>query len=324
MKRTFLIFISFLSFAAVSHAQIGNRLLRTVTNQAINSVENRANKEIEKKVDESVNKAIDNMLESDSIEKKDNAIENEAQSGTQNKTSDDESAAKVARLMKSFGVSTDIPKHKDDYKFTSQMVTLNESTDDKGTKIDPVESYISYNENNSDVLFKVNDRNNSSITIMDHENKCILVLTESEGQKSGIVTKFDPEKMAQKLSDLPTENNVEEEVVEDECKMVKTGKTKTISGFSCAEHRCETSDEIFVAWITKDRSANLNNIFRNNEWGSNFKTEGFDGMAIRYETYSKSNKSSSIMTITSFDNKKSSSFSLSGYTLSGFNLNTSK
>jgi hypothetical protein len=322
MKRSVIVFISLVFAVSVCNAQIGRNILRSAANQATNTAEDKATEKVNKEVDKGVSKFLDNLMNSaDSTKAKSEPQKTNGSNGN-GEAAGSQTANSMSKLMKSIGVSTEIPPHKEVYKFTSEMVSVTEMTDEKGKKQPPVESTIRFNDKTNDAMFKASGQDANSATIIDVENSCMLVLTESEGSKSGFITKFDPNmKASGKMPDAPQDNNAK---VEDECKMTKTGKTKTISGFVCSEYRCETASEISIAWVTKDRSANLNKIFGNSDMGKNYKTEGFDGMAIQYEFYSKTDKSSSIMTIKSIDGNKSTSHSTAGYQFTALNISGAK
>jgi hypothetical protein len=320
MKKT-TIFFSALLIISLTTTSVQAQMLRNVAkgavNQAKSSTENRAAKEVNKEVDKGVNKFIDNLIGTDESEEQPTSNERKApDDAAQN------SQANVNRFMQKLGVeTTEIPR-KEEYKFNSQIVTITESTDFDGSKNAPVELVICYNDINSDLMFNTSDQSNSQVSIVDNENKCFLVLTNDGGNKTGFATKFDPEALSQTANAMSQSGIITEQAVEEEieCKMAKTGKTKKISGFNCEEYKCENENEIETAWITKDHSINNNNIFGQTPWGSEFAKTGFDGMIIQYETKSKKDQSSSVMTVKSIDTKKSSSFSTTDYQISSFSL----
>lgn len=316
-----------LLFIMPSQAQILRNIARSAINSAKNSAEDRVEEEVDKKVENEVNKLFDKALEKDSKDKEETekVDENtsEAEPSENSGSSSRNESQDVSNFMKKLGVSTENVKHKDNYKFNSQIVTLIEVTDESGKKSDPMEYQMCLNESTSDMMMKINGGDNSSTTIIDVENSCMLILTDSEGRKSGFASKFDPNAKTTQGPEGKVEVEGENNESED-CKMTKTGNSKTISGFQCKEYKCETSDEISIAWVTKDISANNNKIFKNSNFGSNYNTEGFEGMVIQYEFKSKKDKSSTVTTVKSLDMNKSSSFSTTGYSISGFSFTPKK
>lgn len=313
MKKLLILTLCVL-FVSFTNAQILRNIARDAASHAKNTAANKASDKANEEVDKDVSKLIDNLTKEDSTKTKETKTSTTAKKDTVGSRT----SASVSNLMKSFGMSTEIPPHKDLYKFTGQITSVTEITDNKGKKGDAIESTISFDEKSSDAMFNSKISGNQSSIIIDHENSCMIMLTQNQNDKTGLISKID---LSQKGTSTQTGKDSKPE---PECKMVKTGKTQSISGFSCNEYRCETSSEISVAWVTKDYSAKTNSIFGGNSMSANYKTEGLDGMVIRYEFYSKTDKSSSIMTIKSIDMNKGSSCSLAGYQFTAFNFGQKK
>jgi hypothetical protein len=308
----------FVAFALIFVSSVNAQLLRSIANSATNHAKNAAeNKAIEKADDEAekgVNKLFDNLTKKDSTKK---AAQEKPAPNSGEQGGKDQPPQGMSNFMKSMGMNTEEVKHKEVYKFSSEITMVIQATDAKGKKQDPAEYVSRFDETSSDASFVLGNKEGSTTTtIMDTENKCMLILTESDGKKTGIASKIDPgtTKPAAEEKQGTAQKPIEE------CKFSKTGKTQSISGYSCSEYSCETSEAISIAWTTKDFSANNNKIFGSSATGKAYKTEGLDGMVIQYETHSKTDKSSSIMTIKSIDMKKSSSFSTVGYEISSFSF----
>jgi hypothetical protein len=311
MKKIYLLTLV-LALCLSGQSQILRSIVNSAKNQAVNSATNKATEKVDREVDKGVNKLFDDATKEDSIKKS-------KEKPDQNSTSQgggDQPPASMSKFMKSMGLSGEVPPHKELYKFTAQIVSVTEGTDGSGKKTEPVESTISLDEKSSDAMFRSKIQGNSSSIVMDQTNSCMIMVNESE--KSGIISKIDLSGQAGNTT------TGEATKTEDDCKMTKTGKTKSISGFNCSEYKCETATEISIAWTTKDFSAKNNKIFGNNGGGAKYRVDGMDGMVIQYEFYSKSDKSSSIMTIKAIDMNKSSSISLAGYQFTAFNIGQKK
>ena len=308
-KSIFFLIPALMLFFSPAQAQVLRSIARSAMNQAKNSVENRAEKEVDKKVDEAINKSIDKALESDSTDSKKSSQKN---SGNE----ENADSVRASKIMRSFGMSNDV-KHKELYSFTAQITMISEITDAQGEKLAPVEYAVSFNESNSDANFQFKDQTGKSTAmIYDQENKCMLMLSNGEGGKTGFATKIDVDANQSKSGKTETEA--------DDC-MKKTGNSKTISGYSCVEYRCETSDEITTAWVTKQLSSGNNKLFKNAGSGkTTYKINGLDGMVIQYETKSKNDKSVVVMTVKDINMNKASSFSTKGYQISGFSFGGKK
>ncbi len=301
-----------------AEAQILKDLARKAARQAKESVEDRASEEAEKKVeeevDEQVNKTIDKLLESDSTN-------NEEEGTTHDQPSNSGSSDRAAAIMKAMGVeTTDIP-HKDVYKFNAEIVSITEVTNENGQKETPVESKMLMNADNSDILFTMKGEKDEGVSIIDKENACALILTQKDNKKTGLAIRVNPDNPEESMDEIPGMGTKYEDPNEtvDECELKKTGKTKVISGYKCSEYRCETTDEVQVAWLTTELDSDKR--FNNMEWFNRYVNNELGGVVMSYETHSKTDQSSTIMTIKSIDWDKSNSFSTEGYEISSFSYN---
>jgi len=315
MKKLIFLLVALVVISS-ANAQILRNIARSAGSQVKNSAENRASDEVDKQVDKGVNKFFDNLVKEDTTKKSKPQPTNAPQSGQATEGGNDQPPAGLSNFMKSLGVSTEVPPHKDAFKFTGQITSVIEGTDGSGKKTDPIESTICFDEGTSDAMFRSKVQGNSSAIVMDQGNSCMIML--NEGEKTGLISKLDLSGQAGSTQTGATEKK------EDDCKMTKTGKTKSVSGYNCSEYRCENADGISIAWTTKDFGSKINKILGGSSTGTTYKTEGVDGMVIQYEFYSKSDKSSSIMTIKSIDMKKSSSISLAGYQFTALNIGMKK
>jgi hypothetical protein len=322
MNKIVLIFLSVFMFASLSsEAQFLDRLAREAVRQAERSAEERATKEVQKEVDKQVNKAIDDIVESDST-----SMDQKKANSEPTLRSDSERASAI---MGALGISTADIDFKNQYVFTSFISTISESVDADGNAQEPVESDIFMNADSKDVMFEVRAENQMSNTIFDSENKCMLILTQENGKKTGMATKIDVD---DSQDDVEAERSQPEETVpvpvsmyaedDDDCLPQKTGKSKTISGFKCYEYRCETDEEIDVIWTTKD--VKFDKKLSGLSWVESLSNSVYDGMIIRYENYSKMDKSSTVTTITSVDYNKKNIFSAGDYEISSLSFTPNK
>jgi hypothetical protein len=314
MKKLLIVTLAIILTSSLN-AQILRNIARSAGNQAKNSAENKASEEVNKQVDKSVNKFFDNLVKEDTTKKSKPQPTNAPQGGQANGGGNDQPPAGLSNFMKSLGVSTEVPPHKDAFKFTGQITSVIEGTDGSGEKTAPIESTICFDEGTTDAMFRSKVQGNSSAIVMDQANSCMIMLNESE--KTGLISKLD-------LSGQAGSTQTGTAAQEDDCKMTKTGKTKSVSGYNCSEYRCENADGISIAWTTNDFGSKINKILGSSSTGTAYKTEGVEGMVIQYEFHSKSDKSSSIMTIKSIDMKKSSSISLAGYQFTALNIGMKK
>ena len=81
------------------------------------------------------------------------------------------------------------------------------------------------------------DKDAKSTIIFDSKNSAMLILSDSDGEKTGFAMGIDPEMLAEEVEEYAEESEA------DPYKAYKTGKTKTILGYSCDEYLVE--DENF-------------------------------------------------------------------------------
>ena len=94
--------------------------------------------------------------------------------------------------------------------------------------------YDSYLSNQGmDYAMDFEDKSNKSTIIFDSENSAMLFLSDSDGEYTGFAMSIDPEAIAKQAAEYAEESET------DRYKPQKTGKTKTILGYSCEEYLVE-------------------------------------------------------------------------------------
>lgn len=141
-------------------------------------------------------------------------------------------------------------KYKDEYNFTGSIYMKMESYDKK--EVTKMDYYTYYNNSTPNAAIEVksvetpkeSDQVNS-VFIFDGENKCFIILTDAEGNKSGIISPIpsDSALKAQNTSKPVTPPTI-----------VKTGKTKVIAGYKCDEYRVTDTEAKTYSnvWASKD------------------------------------------------------------------------
>lgn len=256
---------------------------------------------------------FDNILKEDSSktkkeEKKETASSSDSEAGM---------PQSLSRLMGAMGTSANVKK-KDVYQFSSQIIMEMEMRDEDGKAMPATTSEIVFNDKNNDFGMKSNTQGAKTTFIFDYENKCTLILTDSDGKKSGLATTLNTED----LKKYAPEEGVasQEETKEDDC-FKKTGNSKKINGYSCEEYLCDSEESTIHIWTTKELDKKINRAFNSNMMGGDFsKATEMNGVAIVYHFKSKKDKSESKSTLKSFDMNKSSSVSTVGYEIMGLSL----
>ena len=217
-------------------------------------------------------------------------------------------------MMDAIGLTGNVA-YETDYSFDAyiQMEITNYK---KNGNVDNEIVYDNYlHKEDADYAMEFADGNDKSIIIFDTKNSAMLILANSDGEKTGFATTIDPEAMAERAEAYAEEN--EEDIDMDSYRPVKTGKTKQILGYSCDEYLVEDEETEVHMWV----SEKLGNEMRK-EWMNNQQTFGtmfthayaLNGMVLEYEVMEK-NGEKTIMQVTKIDMNHSHAVSTSGYTI---------
>lgn len=184
----------------------------------------------------------------------------------------------------------------------------------KNGKLDEQILYDNYlHKQDADYAMVFKDKGNQSTIIFDTKNGAMLILSDSDGEKTGFATGFDPETLAENA-----EAYVEEEEYDmDSYKPVKTGKTKNILGYSCDEYLVEDEETEVHMWVSEKLGKEMRK-----EWMKNQQTFGtmfahayyLNGMVLEYEVM-EDNGEKTIMQVTKIDMNHSHSVSTSAYAI---------
>lgn len=214
-------------------------------------------------------------------------------------------------IMSAMGLTGNV-EHEDVYHFDA-YIQMELTTYKKNGKLDDQVLYDNYlHKEDADYAMEFKDKDATSTIVFDTKNSAMLILTESDGNKTGFATTIDKEALADAV-----EEYAEEEVDPDSYKPVKTGKTKVILGYSCDEYLVEDEDAEVHMWV----SEKLGNEMRK-EWMKNQQTFGglfvhahaMNGMVLEYDVVD-SDGSKSVMQVTKIDLNHSHKVNTNGYTI---------
>ena len=118
-------------------------------------------------------------------------------------------------------------------------INKNENLKDKTV----YDSYI--NQDAVDYAMVFTDRDDKSTIIFDSKNSAMLILSDSDGEKTGFAMGIDPEMLAKEVEEYAEESEA------DPYKAYKTGKTKTILGYSCDEYLVEDEKSEAHMWVIR-------------------------------------------------------------------------
>ena len=188
-------------------------------------------------------------------------------------------------MMGALGLTDNVP-HEEVYNFDA-YIQMEISTYKKNGNLDEQMLYDNYvHKEAADYAMVFKDKDNNSTIVFDTKNNAMLILSESDGEKTGFATSVDPEAMA----DLAEEYAEEEEVDMDSYKPMKTGKTKDILGYKCEEYLVEDEDAEIHMWVSEELGKEIQK-----EWMANQQTFGamfvhayaMNGMVLEYDLIEK-------------------------------------
>jgi hypothetical protein len=312
--KTLLKFTLFAFFAiAVAQPVNGQRLLKKMQEKVQEKVEQKVEERADKKVDEAIDEQLDKIEES---------LENEADSVSGNIGSssdrDRDREQRMQNILKGIGVSGEPVPVADNYVFDHLIEMHVESFDKNGKKESEGEFITHLNPNSKSMAYQVvsGDMGNpgQGMFIIDAENGATVILSEENGEKTGIVygmgaffssigeTYEEEENLAETPETYLANPNVK-----------KTGRTKTIAGYKCEEYKFDDEETESEVWITQDLKMNTRDFF-STLFKTNLYARGVPwGYMMEATTLDKKTGEKSVMQVTRADANSNTRFNLSDY-----------
>ncbi len=213
--------------------------------------------------------------------------------------------------MEAFGLRGNVD-YEATYKFNS-YIQMELSEFNKSGKLKDKTLYDSYvNSDQVDYAMVFKDKNDRSTVIFDDKNSAMLMLTDSDGEKTGIAVAIDPETVAEEAEEYAEENNM------NNYKPQKTGKTKIILGYLCEEYLVEEEDSETHMWISEKLGNQVRKDMLSNQktFGAIFNYASYvNGMIMEYDVLDKDNGERTLMQVTGIDLNHSHSISTGDYTI---------
>lgn len=217
-------------------------------------------------------------------------------------------------IMSAMGLTGNV-EHEDVYHFDA-YIQMELTTYKKNGNLDDQVLYDNYvHKEAADYAMVFNDKDAQSIIVFDTKNSAMLILTNSDGEKTGFATSIDPEALAEAAQDYVDE---EEEADLDSYRPYKTGKTKTILGYKCDEYLVKDDEGTEVhMWVSKELGKEVRK-----EWMGNQQTFGtmfvhahaMNGMVLEYDVVDEDGRKT-VMQVTKIDLNHSHKVSTQGYTI---------
>lgn len=291
----------------------GQGFLERVAKKASEKVEQKAEERAEQKMDEKIDEGFDKM--EDSLESQED--ESDAETSTGN--SEARSQKRMNALMKKMGVSSEPVPIADKYHFSSKMNLHFKNLESNGKVKDEgdVVTYLSPGEKNFAYEFSSgspSDREGpkKGIFIMDYVNGATIILSDEDGEKTGVVYGI-------KFFDDAIQDDDDEYVEEDvdyvNPQYKKTGRTKTIAGYKCEEYAFDTEEEKGSFWVTDEAEWDANDTFSAIFKAGLYSHGVYKGMLMESESTDKETGETGMMQVTELNDKVSVDFNPGDYEL---------
>lgn len=218
-------------------------------------------------------------------------------------------------MMDALGLTGNVD-YEADYSFDA-YIQMEISNYKKNGNLDDQIVYDNYvNKTMADYAMEFNDGNNKSTIIFDTKNSAMLILTNSDGEKTGFATTIDPEAMAEMAEDYAEEEETTD--LDEAYNIKKTGKSKDILGYKCDEYLMEEEETEVHMWVSEKLGKEMRK-----EWLKNKQTFGamfmhahaLNGMVLEYDLLDKENGKKTIMLVTKIDLNHKHSVATGGYTV---------
>jgi len=228
-----------------------------------------------------------------------------------------------AAMMKALGLTDNVP-YESDYNFDA-YIQMEISNYKKNGDLDDQMVYDNYvNKTKADYAMVFKDGKDQSTIIFDTKNSAMLILSESDGEKTGFATSIDPEAMAEMVKDY----EVEEETTDlTPYNLKKTGKSKTILGYQCDEYLAEDEYSEVHMWMSEKLGKEVRKEWMNNQqtFGALFThAYALNGMVLEYDMLDKDNGKKTIMLVTKINLNHNHSVATGGYTVMSLRKKTEK
>ena len=217
-------------------------------------------------------------------------------------------------MMNAMGLTGNV-EHETEYSFDAH-IQMEISEYKKNGNLDKQMLYDSYvHKEDADYAMEFSDDGSKSIMIFDTKNSAMLILTNSDGEKTGFATSIDPETMAEEAEAYEEEDSG---VDSDPFNYKKTGKTKNILGYSCDEYLMEDEATEVRMWVSEKLGKEMRKEWMNNKqtFGAMFSSAyALNGMVMEYNFLNKEDGDKMVMQVTKIDMNKSHTVSTEGYTI---------
>lgn len=290
-------------FSASAQAQIVDRTTDRATQKANDRVDQRIDQGIDKGLD-----AIEGVFRKG--KKKDKSASEQAPEQTSDHETSSTSTTESQAAYGMFGASS--AELNSNYDFDHQVDMRIESFDKKGKSegVQTMQMYFSDSETHVGVKAIMEGMN--SVSIIDMTKYQMIMLMDMGGSKMAMAIDFDPSKFATEVETTDDATDVN---------FRKTGRTKTILGYSCDEYIMEDESSTVEFWVTREEQLDLFKAFGamgasgKGAGGFSSVTEYPMGMTMEFTSTEKKNGEKTTMQVTKIQRNINYSISTAGYSL---------
>ncbi len=211
----------------------------------------------------------------------------------------------------------------DQYKFNSNMIMDIDSYDSEEQKHSSIKYTMYFNDDHDNfaMQFRGEDtetgEDQQSLLIFDMKNHVMLILSQSEDQKSGMAFSTLSDSLANDEQD--TEIKAQDDIEYFNLNYKKTGRSKTISGYLCDEYVMEDENMRAEYWISTDAQFDYSKAY---QYMSGVQvmtggTAGFNGIIMEYNFSDKDTKDWVKMAVNEVNPNKHTTFDITGYSIIG-------
>ena len=217
-------------------------------------------------------------------------------------------------MMNALGLSGNV-EYEPGYNFDAH-IQMEISEYKKNGKLDNQMLYDSYvQKENADYAMEFSDKGSKSVIIFDTKNSAMLILSNSDGEKTGFATTIDAEAMAEEAEAFEEEDSASDPYLYN---YKKTGKTKNILGYSCDEYLVEDETTEVHMWASEKLGKEMRKEWLNNKqtFGAMFtQAYALNGMVLEYDFLDKEDGDKIVMQVTKIDLNHNHKVSTDGYNI---------
>lgn len=160
-----------------------------------------------------------------------------------------------------------------------------------------------------------------SLFIYDFRNLALLILSEQEGQNSGMAMAIPPDSSKVEPSQVAPTTDTElpgNEVSAGDVTFRATGRTKSILGYSCKEYLMENPEGKVELWVTNDVRYDYSDAYNRMQgfqMMSNVNSSATNGTVLEMHFKDSGSPAHSDFYVREINKDKSQTFNLAGYTI---------